>query len=169
MLAGQSALKCQWQTLWLTLSWMMLIFVCDAKVRAYKNLQNSLKNVKTPTKTIKRLQIPKTRSLCFLNVFDNKYPQKMGKLRVLPFFCMVLTELSLWKKHGHDGWSSSPWGGASLILWETIWSSELLPWPTSSNQSRGLGSDRIFEVAVEGIKCTTRFLEISTKTSIFSK
>ena len=65
-----------------------------------KTFKTPSKSFKTTTKTIKRLQIPKTRSLCFL--MCSAICKKMEILSLLLLFCRVLTELCFWKKHGHD-------------------------------------------------------------------
>ena len=56
-----------------------------------KTFKTPSKSFKTTTKTIKRLQIPKTRSLCFL--MFSAICKKMEILSLLLLFCRVLTEL----------------------------------------------------------------------------
>ena len=76
---------------------------CARFVRKFaptKTFKTPSKSFKTTTKTIKRLQIPKTRSLCFL--MFSAICKKMEMLSLLLLFCRVLTELCFWKKHGHD-------------------------------------------------------------------
>lgn len=118
--------------------------MCDVHVlcessRLHKPSKLLQKASKRLQKTIKCLQIPKTRSLCFLNALDNM-TTKIGQFEHSAFFCMVLTELSLWKKHGYDGKFEHcacvcahhhADGGARLILWETIWNSRFFLWSNS--------------------------------------
>ena len=105
MLAGQSALKCHQQTLWLTISQIMFIFVCDVHVLCESSRLQ--KPSKLPQKASKRLQKPsnayKSQKLGhFVFPCFRQYAKKMEILSLLLLFCRVLTELCFWKKHGHD-------------------------------------------------------------------
>ena len=139
-----------------------------------KTFKTPSKNFKTTTKTIKRLQIPKTRSLCFL--MFSAICKKMEILSLLLLFCRVLTELCFLEEawswlqvwtlcvcvcaHHHADWD------ARLILWETIWN-QAFSMSEIYNQFRGSGNDRKIKVAVEGIKLTTGFWRYRPKRLLF--
>lgn len=144
-----------------------------------KTFKTPSKSFKTTTKTIKRLQIPKTRSLCFLmflNVFGNM--QKNGNFKPSASFLqsshgiMFLEEAWSWLQvwtlcvcvcvcaHHHADWD------ARLILWETIWN-QAFSMSEIYNQFRGSGNDKKIKVAVEGIKLTTGFWRYRPKRLLF--
>ena len=138
-----------------------------------KTFKTPSKSFKTTTKTIKRLQIPKTRSLCFL--MFSAICKKVEMLSLLLLFCRVFTELCFWKKHGHDckfehcacvcAHHHADWD-ARLILWETIWN-QAFSMSEIYNQFRGSGNDKKNQGCSGGHKAHDRFLEILTKTSTF--
>ena len=137
-----------------------------------KTFKTPSKSCKTTTKTIKRLQIPESRSLW-------QYSKRIGNFERSAFFCIVLTcphrnFISLWKKHGHDGKFEHC---ACMHITMRIGVHDLFcgrPFETPGfsvtkfyNQCRGSGSDRKFKVAVEGIKFTTGFWRYRPKRLLF--
>ena len=137
--------------------------LCESS-RLHKPSKLLQKASKRLQKNIKRLQIPKTRSLCFLNALDHM-PTKIGQFEHSAFFhgshrIKSLKETWLWWKV----WTlclcvcTSPcgWGCTTYFVGDNL-KLQVFSMVKFYNQCRGSGSDRKFKVAVEGIKFTTGF------------
>ena len=138
-----------------------------------KTFKTPSKSFKTTTKTIKRLQIPKTRSLCVL--MFSAICKKSGNFKPSASFLQSFHAIMFLE----EAWSwLQVWTlcvcvhitmriGMHDLFCERPFETRLFPWAKSIINSGGRGMTKKFKVAVEGIKLTTGFWRYRPKRLLF--